>query len=59
VTIEGLHHGFEAEWGWWVSSDLVRRVYSSFSLDDAVINWRSLQAAPINRGTLPHNLKGE
>jgi aspartokinase-like uncharacterized kinase len=49
MTIEGLHHGFDPDWGWWVSADLVRRVYSSFSLDDALVNWWALQAAPTTK----------
>jgi hypothetical protein len=40
-----LHSGFDSDWGWWVSADLVRRVYSSFSFDDALVNWESLEAA--------------
>jgi hypothetical protein len=48
MTIEGLQTGFDPEWGWWVSADIVHRVYSSFSLADALVNWLALNGGVLN-----------
>jgi hypothetical protein len=45
LNLEGLQTGYDPDWGWWVSADIVHRVYSSFSLYDALVNWWALQTA--------------
>jgi hypothetical protein len=51
MTIEGLQTGYDPDWGWWVSPDFVHRVYSSFSLDDALVNWRSSSCSDCGAST--------
>lgn len=43
ATVRTLRRGFEPEWGWWVSDDGVRRIYSSHSPAQAEENWIATQ----------------
>lgn len=43
-TMQRLYRGFDPEWGWWVSADRVRFVYSSVSAAQADENFIAEQS---------------